>query len=159
MLCEQMLFEQRKARWLDKIGGLMMDACFRSLLVLVSFLTIWKCFFLGKLPLFRFFRWTNEACLYIRIIDNSPALGATILLFCSTWTIFLILTVAKHPREISDLVTSLFTAWNSFTQDTERCWSCLRIQILVLDADLVLFCCFLLPDIHSPERYWSGLPI
>ena len=92
-------------------------------------LTIWKCFFLDKLPLFRFFRWTNGACLCIRIIDNSPALGATFLLFCSTWTIFLILTVAKHPREISDLVTSLFTAWNYFTQDSERCWPCLRIQI------------------------------
>jgi hypothetical protein len=26
-------------------------------------------------------------------------------------------------------VTSVFTAWNSFTQDSERYWSCLRIQI------------------------------
>ena len=47
-----------------------------------SKLTIWKCFFLDKIPLFRFFRWTNGACLYIRIIDNSPTLGATFLLFC-----------------------------------------------------------------------------
>jgi len=93
-----------------------------------SKLTIWKCFFLDKLPLFGFFRWTNGACLYIRIIDNSPALGATFIFLCSAWTIFLILTVAKHPREISDLVTSVFTAWNSFTQDSERYWSCLRIQ-------------------------------
>jgi hypothetical protein len=84
--------------------------------------------------------------IYIRIIDNSPALGATFLLFWCTWTIFLLRDADQvcqsklGARCRPGFVWLLLTSWYLFIR---KMLIRFANRNFVLVADLVWFDCLI----------------